>query len=162
VLCLAIGGAIIGTFYRLGRNVWESAEYIYQGVFYLIAAIIISFVGAALLRIGKMQEKWRRRLGDALTAPIQTKDRKSLLTRFAGKYATFALAFITVAREGIEGIVFVAGVSFSAPASSVPLPVIVGLSAGCLAGWILYKSAHLPKNCFFSPSFWEWKSLNWL
>jgi len=44
-----------------------------------------------------------------------------------------------VLREGIEAIVFIAGVSFSAPAKSVPLPVVTGLFVGALVGYILYK-----------------------
>lgn len=59
--------------------------------------------------------------------------------RFTGRYAMFVLPFVTVLREGIEAVVFIAGVSFSAPASAVPLPVVVGLAAGAVLGWVLYK-----------------------
>lgn len=51
----------------------------------------------------------------------------------------FILPFITVLREGIEAIVFVAGVSFSATAKSVPLPVVIGLLCGIVVGYLLYK-----------------------
>jgi high-affinity iron transporter len=139
LFCLIIGGAIIGTFYRVGTNVWESAEPYYEGVLYLIACIIITVTGAALLRIGKMQEKWRLKVAKAMTAGTDPSEKKSLFRRAGGKYALFILAFITVFREGIEGIVFIAGVSFSAPATSVPLPVVTGLAAGALICWILYK-----------------------
>jgi len=47
----------------------------------------------------------------------------------------FSLPFITVLREGIEAIVFVVGVSFSAPASAFPLPVVIGSIAGILMGY---------------------------
>jgi high-affinity iron transporter len=95
-------------------------------------------MGAALLRVGKMQEKWRVKLAKALEAPVSAKGRGAF-KRLIEKYALFALPFVTVLREGIEGIVFVAGVSFSAPASSLPLAVIVGLLVGSLVGYILYK-----------------------
>lgn len=103
-----------------------------------MAALIISVLGVALLRIGKMQEKWRLKVIKAIENPGK-QGRKGLLRRFAGKYALFLLSFITVSREGIEGVVFISGVSFSAPATAVPLPVVVGLIAGCIVGWILYK-----------------------
>ena len=46
--------------------------------------------------------------------------------------------------EEFGAIGFVAGVSFSAPATSVPLPVFVGLLAGVTVGYVLYKlSFHL-------------------
>jgi high-affinity iron transporter len=43
-----------------------------------------------------------------------------------------------VERE-LEAIIFIAGVTFSSPASSVPIPVIAGLIAGALVGYILYR-----------------------
>lgn len=86
-----------------------------------------------------MQQKWRTRINEALRNSAERKGFKGCLRAFAGKYAVLALSFITVSREGIEGIIFIAGVSFSAPASSVPLPVFVGLGAGCFVGWLLYK-----------------------
>jgi high-affinity iron transporter len=136
---LVIGSAVIGTFYRVGRNIWNKTENIYEGVFYLIAAIIITIVGAALLRVGKMQEKWRVKLIKVLEVPEQAQSRKGLLKRLAGKYTLFFLSFITVGRERIEGVVFVSGVSFSASATSIPLPVVIGLIFGCFVGWILYR-----------------------
>jgi high-affinity iron transporter len=51
----------------------------------------------------------------------------------------FVLPFVTVLREGLEAVVFVAGVSFSTPATSIPLPVVVGLIAGLVAGYLIYK-----------------------
>lgn len=131
---------MIGAFYTLGKDNWATNEYNYEGAFALVASIIISVVGAALLRVGKMQEKWRVKLAKAVEAPVLSGgSRNGWLKRFAEKYAMFVLPFITVLREGIEAIVFVAGVSFSAPATAVPLPVVVGLIAGIIVGYILYK-----------------------
>jgi high-affinity iron transporter len=65
--------------------------------------------------------------------------KKGALKRWAEKYVMFVLPFITVLREGLEAIVFIAGVTFSSPASSVPIPVITGLLAGALVGYLLYK-----------------------
>lgn len=105
-----------------------------------MAAIIITILGAALLRIGKMQEKWRVKLAKALEAPVKTSGpRSGWFKRFAEKYAMFVLPFITVLREGIEAIVFIAGVTFSASATAIPLAVIVGLAVGILVGFLLYK-----------------------
>lgn len=96
-------------------------------------------MGGALLRVGRMEEKWRAKLAKAIEAPISTRGSRAWLVNFFEKYAMFVLPFITVLREGIEGIVFVAGVSFSAPVTAVPLPVIFGLLSGSLVGYALYK-----------------------
>lgn len=139
---------MIGVFYTAGGNRWEASELNYEGAFSLIAAVIITIVGVALLRIGKMQGKWRSKLAAALEPTSSAEDSKgnggrfrfgARMKRFFEKYAMFALPFVTVLREGIEAIVFVAGVSFSAPVTAVPLPVVVGLLVGGLVGWGLYK-----------------------
>lgn len=139
MLCLIIGGAVIGTFYRLGKDVWESAEKIYEGILYLIAGLIITVVGVALLRIGKMQGKWRLKLAKALDASAISTEGMGTFKRLTVKYSLFILSFITVSREGIEGVVFVSGVSFSAPATAIPLPVVIGLIVGTFIGYLLYK-----------------------
>ncbi|KAM0281111.1 hypothetical protein ACHAQH_003690 [Verticillium albo-atrum] len=140
LVCLIVAGIIIGVFYGVGRVSWEANEYYYEGAFALFASIIITLMGVALMRVGKMQQKWRVKLAKALEAPINKGGKKGRFKRFAEKYIMFVLPFITILREGIEAIVFVAGVTFSAPASAVPLPVIVGLIAGIFVGFILYKS----------------------
>lgn len=139
-ICLVVAAAVIGTFYTVGVNNWETSELYYEGAFALFAALIITIVGAALLRISKMQDKWRLKLAAALEGPIvNTGGRLAWLKRFSEKYALFVLPFVTVLREGIEAIIFVAGVSFTAPATAFPLPAIVGLAVGILVGYALYK-----------------------
>lgn len=139
LICMIIAGALIGVFYTVGTNSWEKNENYYEGAFALFASIIITIMGAALLRIGKMQDKWRVKLAKALEAPLSAGSTRGWLGRALEKYAMFALPFVTVLREGIEAVVFVAGVSFSAPVTAVPLPVIVGLLVGGAVGWVLYK-----------------------
>lgn len=99
-------------------------------------------MGAALLRLAKMQEKWRVKLAKALEEDKVTEGGwKGVWKRGFGakKYGMFYLPFITVVREGLEAVVFVFGVSFQTPAKSIPLPVVCGLIAGFLFGYILYK-----------------------
>ncbi|KAI1002995.1 High affinity iron permease [Podosphaera aphanis] len=140
LICLIAGGAVIGVFYTLGKNSWSQYEYIYEGSFAIFASIVISFLGAALLRVSKMQQKWRVKLSKALETKSPLKEgKKAAFKRYCEKYVMFIVPFITVLREGLEAVIFVAGVSFSAPASAVPLPVVTGLLAGGGVGWLLYK-----------------------
>lgn len=137
---MIIGGALIGVFYSLGQNKWARTEYYWEGSFALVATIIISVLGAALLRVSKMQEKWRVKLAKSLEeTPVTSEGKKKAFKRWAEKYALFILPFITVLREGLEAVIFIAGVSFSAPATSVPLPVVIGLIAGSCIGYLIYK-----------------------
>lgn len=145
LICLVVAAAVIGTFYTVGTNSWDGSELYYEGAFSLFAALIITLVGIGLLRVSKMQDKWRVKLAAALdkdaaaAAKTAGLGRWARVKRFTEKYALFVLPFITVLREGIEMIIFVAGVSFTAPATAFPLPAITGLAAGILVGYILYK-----------------------
>lgn len=136
---MIIAAALIGVFYTVGSNTWDKSEQYYEGAFSLVASIIITIMGAALLRIGKMQEKWRVKLAKAIESPIKVGSSRNWVSQVLEKYAMFFLPFITVLREGIEAVVFVAGVTFSAPAYAVPLPVFIGLGTGFAVGYILYK-----------------------
>ena len=98
-------------------------------------------MGAALLRVSKLQNKWRVKLAKALEAKNSTK-RGTLRTRFktwCEKYAMFILPFITVLREGLEAVIFIGGVSLGLPATSFPLAVVTGGAVGVLIGYLIYK-----------------------
>lgn len=97
-------------------------------------------MGAALLRVSKLQDKWRVKLAQAL----EKKDREikgsagSRLKQWSEKYAMFLLPFITVLREGLEAVVFIGGVGLGLPATSIPLAVVCGLGVGCFIGYLIY------------------------
>lgn len=128
---------MIGAFYALDKDTFATTEDIWEGVFALIASVIIAMMGAALLRVSKLQDKWRVKLAQALESSAAGK--KGGFKRWAEKYAMFILPFVTVLREGLEAVVFIGGVGVGSPASAFPLPVILGLAAGCLIGFLIYK-----------------------
>lgn len=99
-------------------------------------------MGAALLRVSKLQDKWRVKLGKALEAKVGTRQRgplKSRVKMWCERYAMFILPFVTVLREGLEAVIFIGGISVGSPATAFPLPVITGIACGCLVGFIIYK-----------------------
>ena len=98
-------------------------------------------MGAALLRISKLQDKWRVKLAKALEAKhsVRTGPIKSRFKLWCEKYAMFVLPFITVLREGLEAVVFIGGVGLGLPATSFPLAVLCGLACGCVVGFFIYK-----------------------
>jgi len=132
---------MIGAFYAFGKDHFAGTEDIWEGAFGLLASIIISLMGAALLRVSKLQDKWRVKLAQAL----EKKDREmkgsagSRFKQWCEKYAMFLLPFITVLREGLEAVVFIGGVGLSLPATSFPLAVVCGLGAGAFVGYLIYR-----------------------
>lgn len=131
---------MIGAFYGLGTNTWGGAEYIWEGVFAIVASLIISVMGAALLRVSKLQAKWRVKLAKALEAKDnKTGNMRNRFKTWCERYAMFILPFVTILREGLEAVVFIGGVSLGLRASSIPLAVVCGLIAGSLIGYLVYR-----------------------
>lgn len=139
-ICLLIGGTMVALFYHFESDLFSQYEYIWEGVFGVIASVIITVVGAALLRISKMRDKWRVKIAAAMEANNSEDGSNPKGLRFLGeKYAMFLLPFVTVLREGIEGVVFIIGAGLGLPASSFPLAVACGLGAGAVIGYLLYR-----------------------
>lgn len=138
VICLCLGGAFIGVFYGLGNDIWANSEDLWEGIFSVIAVIMITIMGVAMLRLNKMKEKWRVKIAQAIID--STKNTKSRLPfrTWMKKYALAILPFVTTLREGVEAIVYVGGVSLGHPASAFPLAVICGLLCGIGVGVFLY------------------------
>ncbi|MCJ1449117.1 MAG: hypothetical protein MMC23_009636 [Stictis urceolatum] len=127
-------------------------------------------MGAALLRISKLQDKWRVKLHRALETRQANTDGsfKVRVKLLCEKYAMFLLPFITVLREGL-------GVGL--PATSFPLAVICGLLAGALIGFVIYKGGNIASiqifliisTCFlyliagglFSRAVWSFEMNEW-
>jgi high-affinity iron transporter len=113
-------------------------------------------MGAALLRVSKMQAKWRLKLARAIEAksnsPLHHHNNaqgggkvgmRQRMKLWAERYALFMLPFITILREGLEAIVFIGGVSLGLPASAIPLATFTGLLAGCAVGFLIYRFGNL-------------------
>jgi high-affinity iron transporter len=74
------------------------------------------------------------RMGLALEAEIRD-------AAGSGRGAVFAIAFITVAREGIELAIFLTAASFESGAVHTLVGAGAGLSAAGVAGWALFATA---------------------
>ena len=170
---------MIGAFYGLGKDIFSKTEDLWEGIFGVLASVIITLMGAALLRVSKLQEKWRVKIAKAL----ESKDHigyNHFGARFkvwCERYALFVLPFITVLREGLEAVVFVGGVGIGMPASSFPLAVFCGLLAGIFIGYLIYKGGNqaslqiflVVSTCFlylvaaglFSRGVWSFQNRQW-
>ncbi|KAK9459338.1 high-affinity iron transporter [Lipomyces oligophaga] len=160
LVCLLVAVTILAIWYAIGTNIWLESEYLWEAVFCCLASILISIMGLAMLRINKMKSKWRVKLEQSMskfanadqnlnsdsygvTAAHENRPKVKLyehIRQFMAKYAMAILPFLTVVREGVEAIVFLGGVSLSSPASAIPLPLLTGLLAGCLVGYLIYQS----------------------
>jgi high-affinity iron transporter len=178
LIVVIIGGGMIGAFYGLGKDIFASTEDLWEGIFGIIASLIITVMGAALLRVSKLQDKWRLKVAQAVEAKDRVGTKWSHRFRhFAEKYAMFWLPFITVLREGLEAVVFIGGVGLSYPANAFPLPIICGILAGIVVGYLMYKGGNkfalqiflIVSTCFlylvasglFSKAVWYFGNRAW-
>jgi high-affinity iron transporter len=178
LIVIIIGCGMIGAFYGLQKDAFAPTENLWEGIFGLIASIIITLMGAALLRVSKLQDKWRVKIARA----IESKEKpgakfSSRFKHWAEKYSMFLLPFITVLREGLEAVVFIGGVGVGMPASAFPLAVICGILAGVVVGFIIYKGGNrsalqiflIISTCFlylvaaglFSRAVWNFEAREW-
>jgi high-affinity iron transporter len=178
VICIVIGCGLIGAFYGLRKDRWSNIELIWEGVFSFVASLIIAIMGAALLRISKLQIKWRVKLARALEAKDNRAERAGKrFKKWCEKYAMFMLPFVTILREGLEAVVFIGGVSLGIPAASIPLAVVTGLAGGVVVGCIIYRGGNaaplqvflIVSTCFlylvaaglFSRGIWYLENNTW-
>jgi high-affinity iron transporter len=140
LIVVIIGAGMIGAFYALNKDAFSSTEELWEGSFSLLATIIITIMGAALLRISKMKESWTNKINKLLhDKPNKHHPLGSRFKVWSEKYAMFLLPFVTVLREGLEAVVFIGGVGLGLPATAFPIPVLAGIAAGALVGYLVYK-----------------------
>ncbi|KAJ7089294.1 iron permease FTR1 [Mycena belliarum] len=134
-LALAIGAAFIAVWFTQASDLWAKSEELWEGIFQLIAAVMIFVMGVTMLKMDRAKAKWRVKLERAFSGN-QTDGRTT-----TGKWVLFILPLITVLREGMEAVIFVGGVSLGQPATSIPIATIVGLICGLIVGYIIYTFA---------------------
>ncbi|CDH55156.1 plasma membrane iron permease [Lichtheimia corymbifera JMRC:FSU:9682] len=146
LVCLCIGAAFIAVWYTVLSDIWGSSEAIWEGVFSLIATIMITMMGLAMLKTERMQEKWKIKLAKAMEAgggvSANGKKRSVWKVRMQ-RYSFFLLPFFTVLREGLEAVVFIGGVSLNVQAKSIPIAAIMGILCGVLVGVIIYRGGSM-------------------
>lgn len=134
VIAIAAGVAFIIAFYAVGENFFVGKqEKLFEGFLMLFATIIITVLAMSMLKINKFQEMWEAKLRTSLA---KAEGQGTSLHRST----MFWIPFISVLREGLETVIFLAGVGAGYPAKSIPIPGILGLLIGLACGFILYRA----------------------
>ncbi|KAF9983666.1 high-affinity iron permease [Modicella reniformis] len=137
LMSLAIGATFIVVWNLYATNLWAASEGIWVGCFSLIAAVMITLMGVAMLRTNQMQEKWKSKL----TRAMDDENARGFGNQ-SRKYALFLLPLVTVLREGLEAVVFIGGVTFDADPKAIPLAVLAGVMLGLLIGFAIYRGGN--------------------
>ncbi|KAK4687218.1 high-affinity iron transporter, partial [Tremellales sp. Uapishka_1] len=131
IVCLEGWTPLTSQFYTYTKDLWASAELLWEGGFCLLASILILVMGLAFLRLPHAQTKWRIKLLAEYETSSQTSPHMIL----------FGLPFITVLREGLEGLVFLGGVGMSASGHSIIGGSLLGLLVGALLAYLVFSSS---------------------
>ncbi|ORZ12970.1 high-affinity iron permease, partial [Lobosporangium transversale] len=136
-ISLAIGAGFIVVWNLYATNLWAASEGIWVGCFSLVAVVMITVMGVAMLRTNQMQEKWKQKL----TKAMDDENARGLGNQ-SRRYALFLLPLVTVLREGLETVVFIGGVTFDAEPKSIPIAVLSGVALGIFIGFAIYRGGN--------------------
>ncbi|KIJ51821.1 hypothetical protein M422DRAFT_98998, partial [Sphaerobolus stellatus SS14] len=132
LVALAIGAAFIAVWFTQAADLWAKSENLWEGIFSLVACILIFVMALTMLKLDRAKTKWKVKLQNAFEGKHIDREGRT------GKWVLFILPFITVLREGMEAVVFVGGVSLGEPATSIPIAAIVGILCGLICGFLIY------------------------
>lgn len=205
-LALIIGAAFLAVYYTQANDLYGKSEELWEGIFCLIATILLTPLALSILRADRSKAKWRKKLRKAFAGQLnpsqlegsavatmvqavrdspvgiskgsepnspgeeavlrpghQNGDKPNALFLYRilnitmspfrkanrGNTVLFTIPFVTTLREGLEGVVFIGGVSLGLPATSIPLAAIVGLFCGFLIGYVVFRAGGFGKVKFF-------------
>jgi len=134
-IALAIGASFIAVWFTKASDLWAKSEELWEGIFELVASLMIFGMGITMLKMDRAKAKWRIKLARAFDKKKVDGGAKT------GKWAMFILPLITVLREGLEAVIFVGGVALGQAATSIPIAAIVGLVCGLICGFAIYQFA---------------------
>ncbi|KAF8480362.1 iron permease FTR1 [Russula ochroleuca] len=135
LIAVTIGTIFIVIWFTKASDLYKKSEELWEGIFELIATILIFVMGITMLKLDHAKTKWRVKLQDAFEGQHVTGRVRT------GKWALFTLPFIVVLREGLEAVVFVGGVSLGQSARAIPIAAITGIVCGLICGFVIYTFA---------------------
>lgn len=165
---LIIGGIMIAVFVTIKSNAFDeesNSEKVFEGALLLFSSIVVTVFGLGMSKMfNNMNAKVVRKVAtisntlsgvsttetekatdgnsqladdEGLVAPeteVETKKRKAKIA-----WGIMSVTFFAVVREGLECVVFLAGLTSSYPPKSMPIPAITGVLTGAFIGVMFYR-----------------------
>eukprot|EP00403_Amphidinium_massartii_P024334 CAMPEP_0178392490 /NCGR_PEP_ID=MMETSP0689_2-20121128/11705_1 /TAXON_ID=160604 /ORGANISM="Amphidinium massartii, Strain CS-259" /LENGTH=483 /DNA_ID=CAMNT_0020013065 /DNA_START=139 /DNA_END=1590 /DNA_ORIENTATION=+ len=136
--CLILGVGILAVVSLVYDTMEGDTLRAFDGTMMIVTCIILTFLAVSFYKMIYVRDvyelKLRRRIADSLESTRQALEEGKDVA-FSKKRAFFVLAFTTGLREGLESIVFLAGVITDLDdLSSLPIPIISALILARLVG----------------------------
>lgn len=105
-------------------------------------------MGLAFLRLPHARIKWRLKLLSAVEGvagvddkPKDRRSRRKMRARAARGWILFGLPFVTVLREGLEGVVFLGGIGLTGSPLGILLGALTGFAVGGALAYLLFAKS---------------------
>ncbi|KAJ3240664.1 high-affinity iron permease [Chytriomyces hyalinus] len=172
-----IGTIFLVLWFKYANNLWASAEALWEACFSLLSAVLLSSMAFVFLKSDSLTEKWQRKLEKSLQtnatnlaqnasegSPSDTnaaaaeivsdekaeKEEEKAEVQKKWSQVFFWVPLVTILREGIEGMIFLGGISITEDPGNIPIAAVVGVAAGCLIGWLVFRAGNSMKlHVFF-------------
>jgi high-affinity iron transporter len=96
------------------------------------------------MRIFPLQKKWELKLAKEMANINDSKgvdgDKEGDKTK-GHVYTVFSLSFSAVFREGVESVVFLAGIGANTEATAIPIPGLLGVVLGIITGLLVFRGS---------------------
>jgi len=136
----ALSLAVAAVLFVLGRRLEGAAEAVFEGAMMFLAAGLLTWMIF-----------WMQRQGRAMRSNLEGEIRRALTQR--QRWGLAGLAFVAVAREGLELALFLTAAALSTSEGLVALGGLAGVLGAGLLGWGLYASTvRLDVRRFFDLS----------
>ncbi|KAI9327675.1 iron permease FTR1/Fip1/EfeU [Obelidium mucronatum] len=140
LVSMSIGAVFLVLWFKYASNLWASTEVLWEAVFQLIACILLSVMAFAFAKSDKLTAKWHKKLEKLFS------EHSSRFTQSSGStQAFFWIPFVTILREGLEGMIFLGGTAASDSPGNIPFAVLAGLACGALVGLAIYRAGNSMK-----------------
>lgn len=124
VMCLGIGYGI----HSATGEIPQKEQELVVGAIGLVAVAMLTYM---ILWMKKAARSMKQHLQDSV---------QSALNRGSGQgWALVGMAFLAVAREGLESVFFLLAVFNQSPTAAMPLGAVLGLAASAVVGWLIYQ-----------------------
>ncbi|KAJ3085468.1 high-affinity iron permease [Quaeritorhiza haematococci] len=148
-ISVLIGIAFTVVFYVLKQDVFGPYAPIFEGSLMSLAVIMLTWLAFSMIRITAMQDKWERKISRAAEEKNLEGGIEQGGKGMGQRWGFMILTFTVVIREGLESVIFIAGVGQGDPKALI-IPGLLGIFLGILIGYLLYRSStNLNLRIFF-------------
>ena len=130
-------GTVLAALMCLGLGLWihrETGEIPQKQQEFVVGALGLFAVAMLTYMV-----LWMKKASRGLKQSLQTSVSNALQRGSGHGWALVSMAFLAVAREGLESVFFLIAVFNQAPTAEMPLGAVLGLVAAAVIGYLIYK-----------------------